>query len=130
MEKRQTRGAQNAVPARACGFKSRLRHQTPRKRPLRASPLTRRDKESGHVIDRRQDRQEERIDQGIKSSELTRREAARLERGQAHVNRMENRALADGTISQGEFTRIERAQNVESRRIYHQKHDLQDRPNR
>ena len=81
------------------------------------------------IIDGRQDRQEERIDQGIKSGELTRREAARLERGQNHVNRMENRALADGTISRGEFKRIERAQNVESRRIYHQKHDRQDRPN-
>ncbi|HEU5189232.1 MAG TPA: hypothetical protein VFX14_06045 [Methylomirabilota bacterium] len=46
------------------------------------------------------------------------------------MNRMENRALADGTISRGEFKRIERAQNVESRRIYHQKHDRQDRPNR
>jgi hypothetical protein len=44
------------------------------------------------IIDRRQDRQEERIDQGIKSGELTRREAARLERGQNHVNRLENRA--------------------------------------
>jgi hypothetical protein len=40
---------------------------------------------------------------------------------------MENRALADGNISQGEFRRIERAQNVESRRIYHQKHDRRQR---
>lgn len=79
------------------------------------------------IINRRQDRQEERIDQGIKSGELTRREAARLERGQNHVNRMENRALADGTISRGEFRRIERAQNVESHRIYYQKHDRQRR---
>ena len=81
------------------------------------------------IINRRQDRQEERIDQGIKSAEFTRREAARLERGQNHVNRMENRALADGTITQGEFKRIERGQNVESRRIYRQKHDRQHRPN-
>jgi hypothetical protein len=29
VEKRQTRGAQNAVSARACGFKSRPRHQPP-----------------------------------------------------------------------------------------------------
>ena len=33
------------------------------------------------IIDRRQDRQEDRIDQGIRSGELNRREAARLERG-------------------------------------------------
>jgi hypothetical protein len=80
------------------------------------------------IIDRRQDRQEDRIDQGIKSGELNRREAARLERGQAHVNRIENRALADGTISRGEFRRIEDAQKAQSHRIYRQKHDRQHRP--
>jgi hypothetical protein len=82
------------------------------------------------IIDRRQDRQEDRIDQGIRSGELNRREAARLERGQAHVNRLENRALADGSISRGEFRRIEQAQNEQSRRIYRQKHDRQHRPTR
>jgi hypothetical protein len=79
------------------------------------------------IIARRQDRQEDRIDQGIKSGELTRREAARLERGQAHLNRMENRALADGKITQGEFRRIEHSQNVQSHPIYRQKHDRQYR---
>jgi hypothetical protein len=79
------------------------------------------------IIDRRQDRQEDRIDQGVKSGEINRREAARLERGQAHVNRLENRALADGHISRGELRRIEEAQNVQSHRIYRQKHDRQHR---
>ena len=82
------------------------------------------------IIDRRQDRQEDRIDQGIRSGELNRREAARLERGQAHVNRMENRALADGHISRAEFRRIEGAQNNQSHRIYQQKHDRQHRRGR
>lgn len=79
------------------------------------------------VIDQRQANQEQRIDQGIKSGELTRREAARLERGQERVNRMEDRALADGKITRGEFRRIENAQNEQSRRIYRQKHDRQSR---
>lgn len=79
------------------------------------------------IIDRRQDRQEDRIDQGIRSGELNRREAARLERGQAHVNLMENRALADCSISRGEFRWIEQAQNDQSRRIHRQKHDRQHR---
>ena len=82
------------------------------------------------IIDRRQDRQEDRIDQGIRSGELNRREAARLERGQAHVNRMENRALADGHISRAEFRRIEGAQNAQSHRIHRQKHDRQHRHGR
>jgi len=82
------------------------------------------------IIDRRQDRQEDRIDQGIRSGELNRREAARLERGQTHVNRMGNRALADGHISRAEFRRIEGAQNNQSHRIYQQKHDRQHRRGR
>jgi hypothetical protein len=61
------------------------------------------------------------------TGELTRREAARLERGHAQVNRMENRALADGKISQGELRRIEQAQNAQNRTIYRQKHDRQHR---
>jgi hypothetical protein len=80
--------------------------------------------------DRRQERQEDRIDQGIRSGELNRRETARLERGQAHVNRMENRPLADGHINRAEFRRIEAAQNTQSHRIYHQKHDRQHRRGR
>jgi hypothetical protein len=39
------------------------------------------------VIDRPQDRLEDRIDQGIMSGELNRREVSRLERGQARVAR-------------------------------------------
>ena len=81
----------------------------------------------GTVIDQRQAKQEQRIDQGIRSGELNRREAARLERGQERVNRMEDRALADGRINRNEFRRIENAQNTQSRHIYRQKHDRQGR---
>jgi hypothetical protein len=79
------------------------------------------------IINQRQANQEGRIDQGIRSGELNRREAARLERGQERVNRMEDRALADGKIGKGEFRRIENAQNAQSQRIYRQKHDRQSR---
>ena len=85
---------------------------------------------SEQIIDRRQERQEERIDQGTRSGELNRRETARLERGQAHVTGMEHRALADGHINRAEFRRIEAAQNTQSHRIYHQKHDRQHRRGR
>ena len=122
MEKWQTRGAQNAVLARACGFDSRLRHQ-PSPAPVNAlsSPS------SHSLTDRHQANQEQRIDQRIRSRELNRREAARLDRGQERVNRMEDRALADGKIGKGEFRRIENAQNAQSQRIYRQKHDRQAR---
>ncbi len=76
-------------------------------------------------IDQRQVNQEHRIDQGIASGSLTQREANRLERGQQHVDNIENRAKADGTVTRQERNRIQHAQNVQGDRIYHQKHDRQ-----
>lgn len=76
-------------------------------------------------IDQRQANQERRIDQGVASGQLTQREANRLERGQQHVDNMENRAKADGVVTGRERARIREAQHVESDRIYRQKHDRQ-----
>jgi uncharacterized protein YdeI (BOF family) len=76
-------------------------------------------------IDQRQQNQERRIDQGVKSGQLTGKEAARLEKGQARVQKMENKATADGKVTAKERRRIEQAQDKQSRRIYKQKHDKQ-----
>jgi hypothetical protein len=69
--------------------------------------------------------QQERIEQGLKSGELTTHEAGKLERQEAHVDRMESRAMSDGKISNGEQARITAAQNRVSGDIYKQKHDAQ-----
>ncbi|HXF44533.1 MAG TPA: hypothetical protein VNK91_00265 [Burkholderiaceae bacterium] len=71
--------------------------------------------------------QEKRIQQGMASGELTNREAARLEAGQAHVGRVEARAGRDGHVGPGEQARIRHAQNAQSRKIYRHKHDEQRR---
>ncbi|MGB0128138.1 MAG: hypothetical protein WBP72_10895 [Rhodocyclaceae bacterium] len=71
--------------------------------------------------------QQQRIQQGVQSGALTNREAARLERGQARVNRREARAGADGWVGPGEQRRIQRAENRQSRHIWRQKHDRQVR---
>ncbi|MGE5469953.1 MAG: hypothetical protein ACM3X0_04055 [Bacteroidota bacterium] len=76
-------------------------------------------------IDQREANQQQRIDQGVASGSLTPREANRLERGQQHVANMEARAKADGVVTPGERARINQAQNVQSRRIYAEKHDRQ-----
>ncbi|MGL4576765.1 MAG: hypothetical protein ACRCV9_18400 [Burkholderiaceae bacterium] len=77
-------------------------------------------------IDAREARQEKRIDKGVASGQLTQREANRMDRGQAKVNNMEQRALADdGKIGKKEARRIEHAQDAQSARIYTQKHDRQ-----
>jgi hypothetical protein len=76
-------------------------------------------------VDQRQANQEQRIDQGVASGSLTQREANRLERGQQHVDNMENRAKADGVVTRAERARLHQAQDAQSARIYRQKHDRQ-----
>src|SRR5436190_1715007 len=71
--------------------------------------------------------QQGRIEQGLKSGSLTTREAAKLERGQARVNRAEARAGADGRVGPNEQRRIQKAENRQSKRIYREKHDAQTR---
>ena len=76
-------------------------------------------------IDQRQQNQQQRIDQGVKSGQLNEKEAARLEKGQARVQKMEDKAVADGKVTARESRQIERAQDKQSRRIYREKHDKQ-----
>ena len=87
--------------------------------PSSPSPRVRR------AIDQRQANQAARDRTGRSLRRLTGREAARLERGQRHVQNVENRTLADGTVTGREAARVEHAQDVQSRRIYRQKHDRQ-----
>jgi hypothetical protein len=79
-------------------------------------------------VNGRQYNQRQRIRQGVRSGELTRVEAARLQRREAQIRLNEARARRSG----GEFTpreraRIQRQLNRSSRAIYRQKHDAQDR---
>ncbi|MCI0661955.1 MAG: hypothetical protein L0220_12870 [Acidobacteria bacterium] len=79
-------------------------------------------------INERQRNQHQRIHQGIRSGELTRREAHRLHSQQARIRAREYHLRRSG----GEFTareryRIQRQLNRSSRGIYRQKHDRQDR---
>lgn len=67
--------------------------------------------------------QEQRINQGVRSGSLTNREAASLERGQAHVDAREAHAGADGHISAREQRNIQHAENRQSARIYNKKHN-------
>lgn len=76
-------------------------------------------------IDKRQEIQQKRIDQGVQSGELNKREAARLDRSQERVGKMEDKAKADGTVTKKERAHIQHAQNHESKNIHRQKHDRQ-----
>ena len=76
-------------------------------------------------IDQRQQTQQQRIDQGAASGQLNQKEETRLEKGQARVQGMETKALADGTLTSKERRKIEHTQNQQSRKIYREKHDNQ-----
>jgi hypothetical protein len=77
--------------------------------------------------DQREKNQAGRVVQGVKSGELTKHETKKLVKGQVHVRRVERRAKADGVVTAKERAHVEHAQDVQSKKIYRQKHDAQAR---
>jgi hypothetical protein len=76
-------------------------------------------------IDQRQANQEKRIDQGVKSGELNKREAARLEKREGKLQADKQKAQADGKVTKNERKKLNREANRDSKAIYRQKHDAQ-----
>jgi hypothetical protein len=82
---------------------------------------------SGNV-NRRQDYQRDRIRNGIRSGELTRREAGRLIHQQRRIESYERRSrLDDGRLDRHERRNLDRMLDRSNRSIYRQKNDRQDR---
>jgi hypothetical protein len=80
----------------------------------------------GHYDNRfeqRQDRQHWRIKQGIRSGELTRKEAKRLHRQQRRLEKLANRFADDGYLDRQERRELRRRLNAASDRIYRLKHN-------
>jgi uncharacterized membrane protein YebE (DUF533 family) len=78
--------------------------------------------------DRRQAKQQARIVQGVKSGELTRAEATRLEVQHQAIQREVRQGRADdGHLDAAERAKIEQKQDRLNRRIHRQKHDGQSR---
>jgi hypothetical protein len=67
--------------------------------------------------------QQERIEQGLKSGQLTTKEAGKLEREESHVDKLQAQALKDGKLTPAEKARLEAAQNKTSRDIAAAKHN-------
>lgn len=85
------------------------------------------DARTAHYIDRMQAQQRERIEQGIRSGELTRPEAQRLMAEQRDIERQQRRYLADNHLSPFERQRLMNELEDASRNIWRQKHDAQAR---
>lgn len=67
--------------------------------------------------------QQQRVEQGLKSGQLTTGEARKLEQGEARIDRTEQHDLANGSLSASEKAQIQREQNRESAAIYKDKHN-------
>lgn len=76
-------------------------------------------------VDQRQANQQQRIQQGVQSGTLTTNETNKLEQGQAHVQKLEDKARSDRVVTGKERARLQHAEDVQSRRIYREKHDRQ-----
>ncbi|RMG60594.1 MAG: hypothetical protein D6713_02445 [Deltaproteobacteria bacterium] len=74
-------------------------------------------------VGKRQIRQQKRIHQGIRSGQLTPREAFRLEKEQVRIQRTKRRFLSDGDLTCRERVRLHMMQDRASRHIYRLKHN-------
>lgn len=68
-------------------------------------------------------RQHQRIEQGIRSGELTKEEAQGLKEEQKNIRAMKDNAKADGVVTKSERQQIREARKTASEDIYQEKHD-------
>jgi hypothetical protein len=76
-------------------------------------------------LDKRQQNQEQRIENGVNSGQLNQREANRLEHAGDRLEANEAKAKADGKVTAKERARLQHEANANSARIARQKHDAQ-----
>ena len=71
--------------------------------------------------------QQKRIEQGVRSGELTHHETRQLERQQEKIRREKIRAHADGRVTGHERRKIRRDTRRANRNIARKKHNLRER---
>src|SRR4029078_1436953 len=76
-------------------------------------------------IERRDGNEQAGINEGVRSGQLTHREANMLQGERAQIERMERRARSDGVMTQGERARIDSPQDALSRDIRGESNDRQ-----
>lgn len=76
-------------------------------------------------VNRRENRQQRRIANGIKGDKLTAKETAQIEHREARINRTirRDRAADGGHLTRQDQRQINRMENRESRQIYNDKHN-------
>lgn len=74
-------------------------------------------------VDKRQENQERRIQQGVDSGRLNEHEANRMNRTQNRIERSEEAAKSDGVVTRKERARLHHQQKRANKRIYRNKHN-------
>ncbi len=75
------------------------------------------------VVKERQENQQQRINQGVASGELTKKEAVALKTEQRAIKVEKKAFKADGKVTAAERAKLRRDQNQASRHIYNKKHN-------
>lgn len=74
-------------------------------------------------IDQRQENQQKRIDNGVKSGALTAKETNNLDKREAKLEADKEAAKADGKVTAKERKKLKREENRDSKAIYKKKHN-------
>ena len=75
------------------------------------------------VVNRREHRQMNRIQRGVRSGELTKPEAGHLLKQQQEIRQDEREAKQDGVVTPQERLKLNREMNRSSRQIFRRKHN-------
>ena len=74
-------------------------------------------------VKEREENQQDRIAQGVESGQLTGKEAAHLEKGEAKLEKDREKALADGKMTPKEKRKLNKEENRQSKKIFNAKHN-------
>jgi Ni/Co efflux regulator RcnB len=77
--------------------------------------------------DKRQKNQKHRVKTGVKSGEITKREAKSIHKSTAEAKRYEAKAKSDGKVTWKERAKLQSKENKSSRKIYRTKNNKRDR---
>ena len=81
-------------------------------------------------VKKREKRQQQRINEGVESGELTKKEALKIEAKEAKLHRQIKKDRKDGGgLTAKERVKIDKKQDKLSKQIYKQKHDDQKQKN-
>jgi hypothetical protein len=77
-------------------------------------------------VTKRQIHQQQRIKEGVKSGELSKGEAAKLEAQQGKIAVDKAKAKSDGVVTAKERAKLHHEQNKASKNVYRKKHNLKE----